>query len=208
MIYLLLASIAGKFASEIHQAMEKRNVPFKAIFVTTAANIYSDKPWMENDIAMIETGGIQLSRVDFATMNQTQIKNILAQTSALIVGGGNPLYLLEVIQARQVLPMLRDRIKQGMLYIGSSAGAVLASKSLSLETLFEDRPSAKKQDNYEGLCFNPFNLLPHWGDKSMYEEYIEYVTSSFNSSTPLISLTNNQALEIIDSHYKIITLTE
>lgn len=206
MKYVLLASIAGNFAKNLKNRLIENKLPTEALFLTTAANPYDDKSWMEKDIKLIEDQGIKIKRIDFAHLEKEKISELLNKTNTLIVGGGNPIYLLEVLIEKEVLSIISNRVKNGMIYVGSSAGSILATKNLEYETLFEDRKDVKNLSSYQGLNFFEFNLMPHWGYKKFKNDYIKLVEKAYNNEDVAIPLTDKQAIEIIDDCYKIISI--
>ena len=98
--YLLLASTASSFAkylSDKISQMGKDPSVLRTTFITTAANTYKEKPWMEEDIAKFEQVDFRVQRLDIANETEEHSKQILSETDICIVGGGNTIYLLEEI---------------------------------------------------------------------------------------------------------------
>lgn len=208
MTHLILASVAGKFAPHVIKVMNDNNTPQEAVFITTAANTYDDKPWMEEDIELFQKAGFKIRQVDVAQMPGSESAKILLQTQTLIVGGGNPIYLLEVLQDKGLLEPIKERVNQGMLYVGSSAGAVLAGPDLELEILFEDRPQAKLLHTYAGLNLCPYYLMPHWGASKMQEIYTKFTDAAYAKELPILGLNDNQAIEVKDESIRLVETRE
>jgi dipeptidase E len=57
-------------------------------------------------------------------------KNAINRAEAIFVGGGNTFRLLESLYQADLLLPVRRRVAEGMLYIGSSAGAVVAAPTI------------------------------------------------------------------------------
>ena len=91
-----------------------------------------------------------------------------------------------------------------MIYVGSSAGAVIASPNISLETHFEDRKNPPKIRSYDALSLCNFHVLPHWGSEHFKSEYLQMLPSGYEQKIPLLTLTDDQAVEIIDGKMEII----
>jgi dipeptidase E len=53
-----------------------------------------------------------------------------AQADAIFVGGGNTFRLLKTLYDRRLLPLIRDRVRGGLPYIGSSAGSVITAPTI------------------------------------------------------------------------------
>ena len=73
-----------------------------------------------------ETMGYELDSIhEFA-----DAKNAVNRAEAIFVGGGNTFRLLQSLYQADLLLPVRRRVAEGMLYIGSSAGAVVAAPTI------------------------------------------------------------------------------
>ncbi len=79
---------------------------------------------------------------------------------AVFVGGGNTFRLLKSLQESGVIPALRRRVAQGMPYIGSSAGSIVACPTLKTT---KDMPVVEPS-SFEALDLIDFQISPHYLD--------------------------------------------
>ena len=79
---------------------------------------------------------------------------------AVFVGGGNTFRLLKSLQESAVIPALRRRVAQGMPYIGSSAGSIVACPTLKTT---KDMPVVEPS-SFEALDLIDFQISPHYLD--------------------------------------------
>jgi len=79
---------------------------------------------------------------------------------ALAVGGGNTFHLVYHLQEEGLLEPVRERVADGMPYIGWSAGSNVACPSLSTTN---DMPVIKPQ-SFETFNLVPFQINPHYLD--------------------------------------------
>lgn len=84
----------------------------------------------------------------------------LAAAEAIFVGGGNTFRLVKTLHERGDLEVIRDRVRAGAPYIGSSAGTNLAGPSLRTTN---DMPIVQPP-SFETLGLVPFQLNPHYLD--------------------------------------------
>ncbi len=205
--YLLLASIAGNFASYLAEKVTKEGKnpsQLKTVFITTAANLYEDKPWMDKDIQSFIDVGFVVERVDIAAASESKLRTKLEQTEVCIVGGGNTVYMLEKILEKNLVSVFRQRVQAGMVYVGSSAGAVVAAPNISLETHFDDRSDAPKLESYDALNLCDVHVLPHWGSAEIKEEYLQKLPFCYEQKTPLLTLSDEQAVEVVDGEMLVL----
>ncbi len=79
---------------------------------------------------------------------------------AIALGGGNTFNLLRELRRQRVLPMIRQRVQEGMPYIGWSAGANLACPTIMTTN---DMPIVQPP-SFDALALVPFQINPHYVD--------------------------------------------
>jgi dipeptidase E len=79
---------------------------------------------------------------------------------AVFVGGGNTFVLLREMYRTGALPVLRERVMDGLRYMGSSAGSNLAGLTIGTTN---DMPVVEPP-SFDALGLIPFNLNPHYLD--------------------------------------------
>ncbi len=79
---------------------------------------------------------------------------------AIYVGGGNTFDLLRKLQGTGVTGHIKERVKDGMPYLGVSAGTVIAGMNIATSN-----DNAKPVGDLDALQFIPFGIKPHYLDK-------------------------------------------
>lgn len=79
---------------------------------------------------------------------------------AIFIGGGNTFRLLKSLYDFELLPTIRRRVAQGMPFIGSSAGAIIAGPTLKTT---KDMPIVQPP-SFEALGLVSFQISPHYLD--------------------------------------------
>jgi len=85
---------------------------------------------------------------------------LLHQTSGVFIGGGNTFVLQKMLYDNRLVEPIRDRIRNGIPYMGSSAGTNLAGLSIGTTN---DMPVVWPP-TLEALAVVPFNINPHYLD--------------------------------------------
>ena len=172
-------------------------------FVPTAADLYIEKPWVETDRQKIIDLGFQVEDVDIKQFSEAELRRKLLSKDIIFVTGGTTTYLLEKARQSGFDMIIKDLVKKGVIYIGSSAGSVLAGPNIEVDRIYDHRHLGKELGSYEGLGLVDIVVLPH-ADNRKYMLIIQEIIEKFGKKYKLQELNDNQALLVKDSKAQLV----
>ena len=200
---LFLTSIVSEVAGGIVKIIDCKGL--KLAFILTASEVEKGSLWwLKTDREALTGMGFDV--FDYTLTNKTKdnVKKDLEKADVLFFSGGNTFYLLQKIQESNSAEVIKNFVENGKIYIGSSAGSLIAGPDIYPAHFADDIKMAPKIIGYEGLGLVDFMPLPHWGHEDFKKAFLGgLIKSIYNNEHKIILLTNNQYVEVKDDTYKI-----
>lgn len=179
----------------------------KLIFIDTASEPKGEREdleWQKIDRQALVDAGFVVSDYTITGQSRSQLENDFADFDYIYFSGGDTFYLLLQSQKSEFVSLIRELVQErGKIYIGTSAGSIIAGPKLldyhkSEDVVLEDR------NTYDLVNFT---IVPHWGSDEFKEKYLGGRIAEVykESQVPLLLLTDDQyayiengVLELID----------
>lgn len=177
----------------------------KLAFIPTAS-ILKDWPAYFKEVIqpLFNKINIEVVCLEISTQTQEQIAVTLSDCDMVYVGGGNTYVLLEHIKKSGFAYALKLFLAKGGLYIGSSAGACVATPDISAGVKME-KPEYAHLDNTEALGLFPWSIIAHFKQADKYGEIANEIAADLKAQhQPAIMLQDHQALYIENGVIEII----
>lgn len=202
MMKLYLTSNASLVIDKIAKDLGKLPESCKVVFIPTAGNVYDETPWIDDDKKALKKLGYKISVLDIEGKNQDEIKQALVGTDIIFVAGGNTFYLLKQSQKSGFNQIVKSLVRQGIVYIGSSAGSVIAGPNIEPVAVSDD-PSGIELESTLGFGLVNFVALPHFG-KEKYGSYHQQVLKDFSDKYKILPISDERYIFSDGKNYKII----
>jgi dipeptidase E len=132
---------------------ERRRVAF-----VTAASLQDEAAYFARVSAMLQPppdgAGLELLHLRW----DDRPLDVLERAEALFMGGGNTYALLKRLRESDLLPVIRERVRGGMPYVGASAGSNVAGPTI----LTTNDWNVVALERFEALGLVAFNINPHY----------------------------------------------
>ena len=138
-----------------------------------------------------------LLELNAATCTRSFLKDKLGKAKVIYVDGGNTFYLQKHILATDFWSIAKTSMGMGSLYMGSSAGAIVAGRSIKTAYWkgWDDPAAAKEmewnEDTLRGSGISPFSVFPHY-EPSAHDGLIDERRQELEH--PVVAIANHQVL--------------
>ena len=195
---MILTSSLYESIELVKKFLDKNTESKKILFIPTATNVDEYKKYIHLTQKAFEDFGYEVENFDISIFSEEIAKEKLSQAKIVFISGGNTFYLLQELKRKNLIPYLKERIENGLLYIGESAGSVIAAPDIEYASIVDDKTLATELDDYTGLNLVDFYIVPHFeeepfveGSRNMVELYKDKLDLKLINNKEVILVENN-----------------
>jgi dipeptidase E len=134
----------------------------KIAYIVTAGNGEGWGSWKSKTLEEVKKTGATVNIIQLEDYFNKNIKHDLEENEIIWMVGGYAGYLMYWIK-RVCLDLIMPELLKSRLYVGTSAGAWITSKTLDIAELYLDGPE-RGATLLPGLGFVDFDIYPHYED--------------------------------------------
>lgn len=123
----------------------------KITFIATAAEVSPYTQYVDDAREYFLTKRFEIKDLEVSKVDQSEAKEIINHTEILYVSGGNTFYLLQELKKKDLLGLIKEKVSEGMVYIGESAGSVIASPDIAYIKYMDDPKAAPELKSTKAL---------------------------------------------------------
>lgn len=172
-------------------------------YIPTAGIVEETEGMVEEETTILERLGLAVDVLDVSAASYESIVNSLTKNDIIFIGGGNTFFLLQELRRSGADKILVQEVNKGKLYIGESAGAVIACPDIGYCSGMDSPEKAPELTDYTGLGLVDFYIVPHIGNKEM-GEAAEKAVEEYNSRLDLKIITDRQIIQVDGENLKIL----
>ncbi len=152
----------------------------RAVFIPTAGDPYKNNDFVEADKIALQKYGIEVTDLDLKNKTEKEINKSLAMADILLVAGGDTFYLMEKLKKSGADKAIKNFIRKGGIYIGSSAGSIVCCPTIGGAEKFDNPKLAPNLENFNGMGIFNEVVIPHT-HKEKYFERVKETTDKLTS---------------------------
>ena len=198
-----LTSVASRVIHLLPQLANITPSQTPVSFIPNAADNSSNPWWIKEDRDKLIQLGFPVQDTDLRQLTGPALLNRLSLSKLIFVAGGNTFYLLQKFHDSGLFENISTLLDRGIIYIGSSAGSVLAGPDISPARTQDDPSQAPNLKSYSGLNLVNFSVIPHFGTPEDKPEYMKTFADIYEMPYPFITLTNSQAVWVEDGKFQL-----
>ena len=172
-------------------------------YIPTAGIAEETEGMIEDETNTLESLGLTVEALDVSTASYESIVSTLTKNDIIFIGGGNTFYLLQELRRSGADKILIQEVNKGKLYIGESAGAIIACPDIGYCVGMDSPEKAPELTDYTGLGLVDFYIVPHIGNEEM-GEAAEKAVEEYNSLLYLEVIKDKQVIQVEDKSYRTI----
>ena len=205
MANIFLCSYFAEVASKINEVVNFQGKDI--VFIDTAAKFEEVNFYVGEAVEILENFGAKLRRLDVSCAKDSvalvssqdepscedEILSAISQCDIIYVSGGNTFYLLSELRKSHAAQAIKDAVQAGKIYIGESAGAVVAAPDTRYATLMDE--NSVNVSDFTGLNLVDFFIVPHFGCEPFIEATRETM-KKFGNSCDLRPINNAEFIAL------------
>ncbi|MFH1307624.1 MAG: Type 1 glutamine amidotransferase-like domain-containing protein [archaeon] len=169
------------------------------ILIIFGVKTKEERFYVEESIKELIKIGINKENIFEVNINKDVIVKSYKGFEVIYFCGGNTYYLLDRIRKTGIDKLIKNSVKKGILYLGVSAGSIIAGKSIEIAGWgIEGDINEVNLKNLSGLKFTNIAIFPHYKDK-LKKEVIEFKAKV---DYPVKALRDGESIVIIGNMIK------
>lgn len=162
-------------------------------FIPTASKVEEYVVYVEEGRAALEQMGLIIDELDVSTAATADIAAKIDTNDYIYVSGGNTFYLLQELKRTGADAIIADAVNAGKLYIGESAGSIIASADIEYVQGMDSVEPAPDLPDFAALGLVDFYTVPHYTSFPFVESAQEIV-DVYSATLSLRPITNNEVI--------------
>lgn len=183
----------------------EKNLKGKTItFIPTASIVETVNFYVKSGRKALENMGLMVDELEISTASAEEITTKLKQNDYIYVTGGNTFFLLQEMKRTGTDQLIKEEVNSGKLYIGESAGAIVASADIEYAKGMDSIDEAPNLESFEALGLVDFYPVPHYNNPP-FQVASKKIIDTYSSTLKLSPISNQEAILVNNEEIKVKT---
>lgn len=199
---ILLVSMFQNVAGMLEKV--EPNLKNKRItYIPTASIVENTDSFPEMEKQELKKLGLIVDELEISGSSYETIQSTLKKNDFIFISGGNTFFLLQELKRTGTDQLLKEEVNSGKLYIGESAGAIVASPDIGYSAEMDQPEKAPDLKENTGLGLVDFYIVPHDKNPEM-GEAAKKIVAMYSESLNLKVIHDYQAILVQDGEIRIL----
>ena len=199
---MILTSSLYESMGIVKKFLNEKTESKKILFIPTATNVDEYKKYIHLTQKVFEDFGYEVENFDISVFSEETVKEKISETKIVFISGGNTFYLLQELKKKNLISYLREKIENGLLYIGESAGSVITAPNIGYADIVDDKALATELNDYTGLNLVDFYVVPHF-EEEPFVESSRKVVELYKDKLDLKVINNKEVVLVENDEFRI-----
>lgn len=172
-------------------------------FIPTAANVEKVVFYVKSGQKALEKMGFEVDVLDVSTASAEEIESKLAGNDYIYVTGGNTFFLLQELKRTGADKLIKDAVAAGKIYIGESAGAMVAAPNIEYAKGMDSVKKAPNLEDFDALGLVDFYTVPH-SENMPFKAAAKKIIDTYSDTLKLVPINNSQAIVVNGEEFRIV----
>ena len=200
---MILTSSLYESMGIVKKFLNEKTESKKILFIPTPTNVDEYKKYIHLTQKVFEDFGYEVENFDISVFSEETVKEKISETKIVFVSGGNTFYLLQELKKKNLISYLREKIENGLLYIGESAGSVITAPNIGYADIVDDKALATELNDYTGLNLVDFYVVPHF-EEEPFVESSRKVVELYKDKLDLKVINNKEVVLVENDEFRIV----
>ena len=171
-------------------------------FIPTASTVEKVTFYVQAGKEALESLGMIVDVLDISSESPDEIRRRIAANDCMYVSGGNTFFLLQELKRTGADAVIVRAVKDGKLYIGESAGSIVAAKNIEYIKAMDSSAKAPELTNFDALGLTDFYTVPHVRNFP-FKKAAKKIIDEYSASLNLLAIANDEAILVEDDAVRI-----
>ena len=157
----------------------------------------------KTDKEALQNLGLVVEELDISSESYEVIEKGISNADCIFVCGGSAFFLLQELKRKGVDKLIAQHIEKGKLYMGTSAGSLLAQQDLVADGVDDPKFGSDLNGDFSALGFIDFYLYVHYGSHYCGDD--DECINKYYAKLNYKKISNEQAVTVYGEKIEIVT---